>query len=739
MDSLLPLFATAPKGVASLLMDELATLGATDLKEQPAGVIFRGSLETAYRACLWSRCASRILLQLSRFPAATPEQLYEGIQRIDWSAHLASQGSLAVDFNTSPRSSITHSHYGALKVKDAIVDQFRERTGERPSVDTRHPDLRINVHLHRDEASVSLDLSGDSLHRRGYRQQSVEAPLKENLAAAILIRAGWPEIAQRGGTLLDPMSGSGTLPIEAALMAGDVAPGLQHARFGFSGWKKHDPVLWEQLLKEARQRREQGAGRVSRIIGYDTDRSAVRAAIANVEATGLHGVIHIERRDLATLQPPEAAKPGLVIVNPPYGERLGEVEALAGLYADLADRLKQGFVGWQAAVFTGNPDLTRRMGLRARKQYAFYNGAIPCKLLRFELQQEWFIERPVISGGMVMPRPAAVEQLSEGAQMFANRLRKNLRELGRWARREGITCYRIYDADMPEYALAIDLYGGEELSVHVQEYQAPKSIDSNKAQTRLYEALAALPELLDVPMQRIHFKVRSRQKGKAQYERQAEEKNFLEVAEGGCKFLVNLTDYLDTGLFLDHRLTRALIAELAPGRRMLNLFAYTGSATVYAAKGGARATTTVDMSRTYLDWARRNMALNGFSGDNHTFIQADCLDWLEQQAETVWHRYGLIFLDPPTFSTSKRMEKTFDIQRDHVQLIRNTARLLTPDGILIFSNNFRRFKMDRAALEGLNIEEITQATLPKDFSRNAKIHNCWKITHQTLGKHNLAT
>ncbi len=727
MNPLLLLFATAPKGVASLLMDELAGLGATDLKEQPAGVVFQGTLETAYRACLWSRCASRILLQLAHFPAASPEQLYEGIQTIDWSEYLAPDGSLAVDFNTS-RSSITHSHYGALKVKDAIVDQFRDRSGVRPGVDTRHPDLRINVHLRHDQAAVSLDLSGDSLHRRGYRKQSVEAPLKENLAAAILMRAGWPEVAEKGGTLLDPVCGSGTLPIEATLMAADIAPGLLHERFGFTGWKKHDPSLWERLLSEARDRWAKGVDKLPRIIGYDTDRRAVRAAIANVEAAGLHGLVHIERCDLSALQLPESSRPGLVIVNPPYGERLGEVEALAGLYADLADRLKQAFVGWQAAIFTGNPDLAKRMGLRACKQYAFYNGAIPCKLLRFELQPEWFIERPVISGGMVMPRPASPEQLGDGARMFANRLRKNIRERGRWARHEGITCYRIYDADMPEYALAIDLYHGEKLPVHVQEYQAPKSIDPAKARTRLREALAVLPGLLDVPMTQIHFKVRSRQKGKAQYQRQAEEKNFLEVEEGGCKFLVNLTDYLDTGLFLDHRLTRALVGKLASGRRMLNLFAYTGSATVYAAKGGAKATTTVDMSRTYLDWARRNMALNGFSSDNHAFVQADCLEWLEQKAATVWHRYGLIFLDPPTFSTSKRMEQPFDIQRDHVKLIRNAARLLTADGILIFSNNFRRFKMDQVALDGLNIEEMTRATLPKDFARNEKIHNCWKIT-----------
>ena len=725
MDSNLHLFATAPKGVASLLFDELAALGAAGLKEQPAGVFFQGSLELAYRVCLWSRCAGRVLLRLGQFPAASAEALYDGIQAIDWAEHLCDEGSLAVDLNLS-RSSLTHSHFAALKVKDAVVDQFRQRTGRRPSVDTRRPDLRINVHLYRDQAVVSLDLSGESLHRRGYRTAGVEAPLKENLAAAILIRAGWPELAREGAPLLDPMCGSGTLPIEAALMAADIAPGLLRERFGFLGWKGHDEALWQRLREEARERQEKGKRRLPPIVGYDTDRRAVRAAITNLEAAGLRGGVHVERRDLAGLRPPGSGC-GLVVANPPYGERLGDAASLGGLYTDLGELLKREFTGWRAAVFTGNPELAKQMGLRARKQYAFYNGAIPCKLLRFEVETQWFREPPVVSGSMVMPRPATPEALGEGAQMFANRLRKNLRELGRWARREGITCYRLYDADLPEYALAVDLYRAEVLSVHVQEYEAPASIDPEKVARRRREALAVLPGILELPMERIHYKVRRRQKGASQYRRQADERNFQVVEEGGCRFLVNLTDYLDTGLFLDHRLTRALIGELAEGRRFLNLFAYTGTATVYAARGGALATTTVDMSRTYLTWAQRNMALNGLEGRQHRFVRADCLEWLEREAGTK-ARYDLIFLDPPTFSSSKRMSGTFDVQRDHVALIRTAARLLSPHGVLIFSNNFRRFKMDREALEGLSVEEITRATLPRDFARNPRIHNCWRIT-----------
>jgi 23S rRNA (guanine2445-N2)-methyltransferase / 23S rRNA (guanine2069-N7)-methyltransferase len=231
--------------------------------------------------------------------------------------------------------------------------------------------------------------------------------------------------------------------------------------------------------------------------------------------------------------------------------------------------------------------------------------------------------------------------------------------------------------------------------------------------------------MLDIPREQLYLKVRRQQKGSAQYEKLGAQGKFFQVSEGGNRFLVNFEDYLDTGLFLDHRITRGLVAELSKDKNVLNLFAYTGSATVYAAAGGAATTTTVDMSNTYLDWGRRNMALNGYTGKAHRFIQANCIEWLEQAAGQ--QRFGLIFLDPPSFSTSKRMQGTFDVQRDHVTLIKNTSRLLEPDGVLIFSNNLRRFKMDRDALPELTFEDISRATLPKDFERNPKIHNCWKI------------
>lgn len=317
---------------------------------------------------------------------------------------------------------------------------------------------------------------------------------------------------------------------------------------------------------------------------------------------------------------------------------------------------------------------------------------------------------------------------SANAQMFANRLHKNLKHLGRWLKREGIDCYRLYDADIPEYALAVDIYEGEKRWIHVQEYEAPKNIDPQKAQTRLNQALGVIIDLMGIPEEQLFLKVRRQQKGSAQYEKLSSRQEFHQISEGGCYLLVNFTDYLDTGLFLDHRTTRGMLARLASGKRFLNLFAYTGSATVYAACGGARATTTVDMSNTYLDWAQRNMKLNGFTGKTHKYIQANCLAWLDAVAGK--RSYELIFLDPPSFSTSKRMTGTFDVQRDHVTLIRKTIQLLQRDGILIFSNNLRSFSMDHKALPELHIEDISRSTLPKDFERNPKIHNCWKIQYK---------
>lgn len=730
MDTELNFFATAPKGVASVLLGELQDIGARNVREAPAGVSFTGSLELAYRACLWSRTANRILLPLADFDVPDAEALYAGVQSIHWRDHLPLQATLAVDFTGTNRA-ITHTHFGALKVKDAIVDALRAPTGERPSIDTHRPSVRVHVHLSRERASVSIDLSGSSLHERGYRGEAGAAPIKENLAAALLLRLKWPEMAVQGAALLDPMCGSGTLPIEGALMAGDIAPGLLRDYFGFFGWGGHEALIWTALLAEARDRANAGRNRIPVIIGGDNDDRVLKFAHANALRVQLAERLQFVKQDVCDARPPNAS-PGLLVVNPPYGERLGETAELERLYTHLGQTLREHFVGWKAGVFTGSPGLGKHMGLRARRKYALYNGPLPCELLCFDVEPDWFVRDPEravpVEAKPLAQQPSAV--LTASAEMFANRLRKNLRSLGKWARSEGIRCYRLYDADMPEYAFAIDVYDGARCWVHVQEYAPPSSVDPQGAEKRRQDVLSAVPSVLNIAPQDVFVKVRQRQKSGTQYQKQAGEGALYEVTEGACRFLVNFTDYLDTGLFLDHRLTRRMLAEGSNGQRFLNLFGYTGSATVFAAYGGAASTTHVDMSRTYVEWAQRNLALNEFSGPQYEFIQADCIAWLAAARKDPWRRsrYGLIFIDPPTFSRSKRMEGTFDIQRDHVAMLHAASELLTQGGQIIFSTNLRSFKLDVQELAPLRVEDVTARTIPRDFARNPRIHQCFLIT-----------
>jgi 23S rRNA (guanine2445-N2)-methyltransferase / 23S rRNA (guanine2069-N7)-methyltransferase len=722
-------FAACPRHVAELLAAELRGLDIVVTREHPAGVSFTGPLEHGYLACLHSRTASRVLLTLATVPLASAEAMYEALLALPWETHLAPHGTLAVDVVGEGPDWLRHSRFAAQKAKDAVVDRFRACTGERPSVDLRTPDLRLSLRLARTHATVGIDLSGEPLHRRGYRQSGVEAPLKENLAAALLLRCGWPAIARDGGAFADPMCGSGTLVIEAALMAADVAPGLLRRRFGFERWLGHGAAAWQSLREAALARRNFAALGVGRVRGFDRDQTAIRAALANAGRAGVGDHVVFERRDVSTL-PPAMEPRGLVVVNPPYGERLEEVDTLGALYAALGRALLENFPGWQAGVFTGSATLGRALGLRAYRSHTFFNGPIECRLLRFEL-----------GPGAVEPDPGTVRRqrleaarTRPGAAMFANRLRKNLSRLEAWARREGVACFRVYDADMPEYSFAVDLYDNAERYAYVQEYAAPATVARDAARSRRDEALSVLPEILDLPPERIVLRVRRRQRHGEQYEKVGEEGGFHVVREGRYRFLVNFTDYLDTGLFLDHRLTRQRIGELAAGRRFLNLFAYTGAATVYAAGGDALSSTTVDMSKTYLEWAKRNLALNGLAGPSHGFVQADCLAWLEEHAgKPGGRRYGFVFVDPPTLSRSKRMQREFDVQRDHVRLLQRCGDLLEPDGLILFSNNYQRFRLDAEGLAGFEVEDLSRATIPEDFRRSPRIHVAYLLRRPGAG------
>ena len=746
-------FAACPKGLEGLLLQELQALGAQDTRETVAGVYFDGDLRLAYRACLWSRLANKILLPLASFEVNSQEDLYEGVRALPWQEHLSPSGSLLVDFVGS-NDAIRNTQFGALKVKDAIVDALRDFSGVRPNVAKRDPDLLVNARLSKNKLVLSIDLSGESLHRRGYRLKQGGAPLKENLAAGVLIRAGWPEIAAQGGALLDPMCGSGTFLIEAALIAADIAPGLGRASFGFERWLNHRNDIWLELREEAHQRKKLGLAKVNlpEIRGYDADVRVVRAAEENIISAELDHWLRVSRKELAEFKKPthRAMEFGLVLSNPPYGERLGEVESLKLLYAHLGERLRNEFPGWRAGVFTGNPELGKQMGLRADKKYKFFNGTIASELLMFSINSDAFVQSRVEQDDRFSKddeKRAAAEQkvkaaakeeqaaaLSNGAQMLANRLQKNLKQLEKWASKNHISCYRLYDADMPEYAAAIDIYRGQtqpnrapQLYAHVQEYAAPKSVDEQRAAARFAEIEAAVPYALDIPAAHISYKQRRRNKGSSQYEKLNERPtgDLFSVQEGQAKLHINLWQYLDTGLFLDHRPVRLMIADMAKDKRFLNLFCYTATASVHAALGGARYTVSVDMSNTYLNWARKNFALNGLSEARNRLEQADCLKWLESNDQ----QFDLILLDPPSFSNSKRMEDVLDVQRDHVDMIHNAMRALSEKGTLIFSNNLRSFKLDADALAAYSIEDISARTIDEDFKRNGKIHQCWLIRH----------
>jgi 23S rRNA (guanine2445-N2)-methyltransferase / 23S rRNA (guanine2069-N7)-methyltransferase len=712
--------ASSPRGFGDLLARELRELGAADVRERALGVEFSGPLTVAYRACLESRVASRVFLVVADFEAASDAAFYDAVRAIDWRAHVDPSRTLACDF-TGKHPEITHTRFGALRLKDGICDQLRDATGRRPDIAPERPAVRVHAHANGPKVTVSIDLSGEGLHRRGYRTQAGEAPLRENLAAGILLRAGWPEKAAAAVEFLDPMCGSGTLVIEAGMVAANIAPGSRRHYFGFFGWPGHDRQAWEALKRDALAA-ERKPGLALR--GLDADGSVLAAARENAARAGLEGV-SFEPGRLAAARP-MATGTGFLATNPPYGVRLEDRDGARALMKELGGVLREHFRGWDAVILSGSADAGLELGIRAERVHTVWNGALECRLLRLHVSEE--SAKTLLHSG----RTARIDESladSPGSKMFGNRVGKNLKQLEKWAQRESVSCYRIYDADMPEYSFAIDRYSeadGQRTWLYVQEYAAPRTVNPDAVQRRRSEALAALPGATGIAQEFIHLRQRRRTGRGEQYEKLGQEADFKLVEEGGLRFWVNFTDYLDTGLFLDHRITRARLREAAARKRFLNLFAYTGSATVYAISGRARETTTVDMSATYLDWAQRNLAVNGFSGRQHELVQADCIAWLEA-AVAERRQYDLIFLDPPTFSNSKRMDDILDVQRDHRALIDRCMALLAPGGKLVFSNNAQKFKLDAEIGQLYKVTNISRATLPKDFERNPRIHQCFEL------------
>ena len=705
------LFATTARGFEELLKVELTELGATECKIAQGGVHFQADDETLYRSLLWSRLASRILLAIVNGKVYSDLDLYSIVTGQDWLSYFDEKATFFVDFNGTNQE-IRHTQFGAMRVKDAIVDYFERQGKARPNVDKDYPDVRIHVYLNKEELVVSLDLSGEALHLRGYREDTGQAPLRETLAAAIVLRSGWT----KGTPLVDPMCGSGTLLIEAAQMEVQIAPQLHRLHWGFDCWKGHNQDAWDKVKAEAVQQAETYFSQNPKphFYGFDLDHRVLKKAQKNAQNAGVVHLIQWKQGDVAALKNPSPDEVGTVICNPPYGERLGTTPALIALYSVFGQRLKNEFGGWNASIFSSESTLLDCLRMRSHRQFKAKNGPLDCVQKNYQISER---------KESAAENPLEFDRSSTVAVDFANRLQKNIKKIEKWAKQQGLDAYRLYDADLPEYNVAVDRYGDH---IVVQEYAAPKNIDENKARQRLLDAVTATLQVTGIETNKLILKVRQKQKGTNQYEKLANKGEYFYVNEYGARLWVNLTDYLDTGLFLDHRLTRKMVGEMAKGKDFLNLFAYTGSATVYAALGGAKSTTTVDMSNTYLNWAEQNLILNDIEGKQHKLIQADCLQWLEKCDR----QFDLIFVDPPTFSNSKRMEDSWDVQRDHIKLMRNLKRILRPNGTVVFSNNKRGFKMDFEALDelGLSAVEISAKTLPLDFERNKQIHNCWIVT-----------
>ncbi|WP_158969070.1 bifunctional 23S rRNA (guanine(2069)-N(7))-methyltransferase RlmK/23S rRNA (guanine(2445)-N(2))-methyltransferase RlmL [Paraglaciecola sp. L3A3] len=693
---------TTSKGLDALLLEEVASICPdVALKNKPGQVIFSGELVDAYKVCLWSRLANRVLVKLAEGEVNEAEDVYKITDQVNWPTQFAIKDTFMVDFNGTNQS-INNTQFGGLKVKDAIVDQFSTFFDERPSVSKISPNIKIQARMWRSILGIYLDLSGQSLHQRNYRLKTGLAPVKEHLASAMLIRSGWTK--NTAAPLLDPMCGAGTIAIEGAMIAANMAPGLKRTSWGFDSWKVHDAELWQNLSLEAEQQRVEPE---CKITASDIDGAVLSIAKENARTAGVDQYIQFIQQNACELKSEENSV-GYLVSNPPYGERLSEVQQLTPIFQKWGTWLKLEYKNWFVSLLTSDRSLLREMKLTAKKEYKLMNGKLDCLLVNFELDE----------------KNCQIREIKPLTNDFINRFSKNLQKANKWLKNQNTNCYRIYDADLPEYNVAIDHYPGH---LVVQEYSAPKDVPEHKAKRRINEVMQSLAQVTGLPSDKIILKVREQQKGKNQYQRVSERKERLEVFENGAKLLVNLHDYLDTGLFLDHRITRQLVQQKAKSKDVLNLFAYTGSVSVHAALGGAKSVTTVDMSNTYIDWAKDNFICNHLKGA-YEFIQADCLTWLKRNRS----QYDLMFIDPPSFSNSKRMEDTWDVQRDHVALLTDAVSCLNAKGEIIFSNNLRQFKLDEVAIQalGLSIKNISKQTLPEDFQRNPKIHHCWLFTKE---------
>ena len=735
---------TCADGLEAPLQTELITFGIASDISSTGRLNVSATLAQIYRICLWSRVASRVLLPLKRRNINTDydiaEQIYGLASTIDWTTWFDLDKTFAIRVSVDKRMPVSQQ-FAMLRIKDAIADNFNKKYDARPDVDSQQPDFPIYASIGDKTAELYLDISGTSLHRRGYRVAMTDAPLKENLAAALLYSVGWHQKG-RYDALIDPMCGSGTFIIEALLMSCDYPVGLDKAeyQFGFYHWHAHDSELWQQMVMEATQRfhdaleQAETSDTLPTIIGYDADVGAIKATLKNLIAAGLQPIVSqvmLQHRPLNQLkaglndwQNEGKLNAPLIITNPPYGERLGDEDMIKPLYQGLGLILQETFAKAKQAptlgILAAHVEQVDILPIAEPQTLRCHNGAITVYFRHGTLITD-------LSAALIDTFEKR-EITVDAGQDFVNRLQKNVAKLKKQASKQNITNLRLYDADLPDFKVVIDVYGNY---VHVQEYAPPKTIPSETAKKRFNLALMGIREVFGIDREQVFIKTRARQSGKEQYSKQGGDKQgkFYIVKEDDAYFYVNFTDYLDTGLFIDHRNMRQLIKADSKGKNVLNLFAYTCTASVHAALAGAKTVTSVDLSQNYLDWGKRNFALNGLdiSTSKYQFVAEDIFEWIKDNTE----QFDTIFIDPPTFSNSKKFQGTFDVQRDHAALINRAMNRLATDGVLYFSNNFTKFELDDELRQRYEVRDITHQTIGFDFNPKRPIHQSFEIRHRT--------
>ncbi len=727
-------FVTSAQNQSDIIKEEAEKAGCTGIKPFVGGVEFSADLKAAYTFCLTSRVSTRVLLGLYEEDGIqSSDDLYAASVQIPWEKWVNPGISFSVTETVKHTEWLRNSHYATIRLKDAIADRIRSKFGgERPAVDIENSDVTFHIHLDDAHASWYVDFSGKALYKRGYRKAETDAVLSEYLASAIIWRSDWRKALgdepDKAPVLLDPFCGAGTIAIEAALLASDTAPGIVNPKrsFAFQKLPGYDKELFESIKADLIAKSEEGKKKEIKIYAWDVSPKAVRIAKENAEAANVADLITFGVQDFTDITSDEVpAENGYIITDPPYGVRMESEKPMQLLYQQMGEKISSLFLGWHAAILCGDQQLLSYIDMKPGRTNTISNGGIPCQLAHYYV---FSAQEKAERTARALERKAErlAQPLNENAQMAFNRLKKNLDAITPLMEEQGVTCYRIYDADMPEFNAAIDMY--EKKWIVLSEYEAPDEIPEEDTARRLQDLIDATERATKIDPENIFVKRRSRQSGKKQYMKFGDTSKYFIVHENGCKFLVNFNDYLDTGLFLDHRPIRAQISAMAKGKRFLNLFCYTASATVEAAKGGALSTVSVDTSATYLDWAQQNMRLNRFTTMNHFFYKSDVMKFLYD----TYDRFDLIFCDPPTFSNSKNRKESFDVQRDHVDLIKACMMHLDTNGTMVFSCNYRRFHLAPFLEEDYEIQDITPKTIGDDFTRNPRIHYCFLIRHKAV-------